>query len=212
MAASVSDLANERLDGLIRAYLGRIGGAAKFGAALGGVNSTRTVEMAPGSPPGAFITGAPWRDLASATSAPLVNAFTAAMHGFAWHIPYSGDPAAGPGVADRAAVAHRVGPDAPAPAVELAMGFFVVGPNVDYFDHQHEPEELYLPIAGRARFWNEAGGWMNAGPDTTMIHPSWQWHAMRTGQEPVLILWMWLGPGGIANRPALRPGLAGVAR
>jgi hypothetical protein len=120
-----------------------------------------------------------------------------------WFQPYEGDPRAGEGFAERAVANPSVGPWAPLKAEHVGMGFFPVGPNVTYAEHAHAPDEIYLPIAGCARFSCQSYGTVVTGPDRALLQPSWDWHRMETEQNPVLILWVWIGEG-LKENPVFR--------
>lgn len=191
-------------------YLCQLDGTQKFIDAFRAVDATDVSPPPVEDPPFDFMVQTDWSTMASARSRPLVDAVQNAMTELAWHVPLGGDPAAGPGFAQRAMSTGRIGPKTPLKTDDLASGVFVVGPNVKYLDHQHEPEELYLPIAGQADFWNPTNGWHVAGPDHVTIHPQWEWHAMTTGEQPVMIFWAWLGPEGFNDKAILRPTLGGL--
>ena len=191
-------------------YIDTLPGTGKFIKAFQDVDATHPQAPPVEDPPLPFIAQADWAALASDNSRNLVSAFAAAKHDLPWHVPYAGVPLAGPGFATGASATGRIGPISPVRSDCLASGFFAVGPGVDYFDHQHEPEELYIPVAGRAEYWSESGGWHVAGPDDVMVHPQWEWHAMKTSDQPVLIFWAWLGPEGFGRAPDLRAALAGL--
>ncbi|MEM7056414.1 MAG: dimethylsulfonioproprionate lyase family protein [Pseudomonadota bacterium] len=191
-------------------YLHQLPSTEKFVGAFTELDATHPAPPIIEDAPLPFIAKADWTALASEKSADLVAAFAKVRHDLPWHVPYSGDPLAGPGFSTGAASTGRIGPTAPVRSDVFASGFFAVGPGVDYFDHQHEPEELYLPIAGKAEFWSESLGWHEAGPDDLMVHPQWEWHAMKTGDQPILIFWAWLGPEGFGRLPDLRAAMGGV--
>ena len=74
---------------------------------------------------------------------------------------------------------------------KIACGVLLLGPGIEYPDHAHEAEELYLPLAGRA-FWRSDGSdWRLRPPGTWIHHPSWIIHAMRTSHEPLLAAYVW---------------------
>lgn len=189
-------------------YLRGIGGTEAFVEALGA--RVPPPFRAPPERPKAFMRTSPWRDLASPASRPLVEAIVAGMDRLPWQTPYGPDDGAGAGFHDRAMATEHLGGAQTFGDGEVATGVFTVGPAVTYHDHAHAPVELYLPIAGRATFWSESRGWRDAGPDEIIVHQSWEWHAMRTGAVPVLILWAWIGPDGIGIRPILRCEMAGL--
>lgn len=203
---------DDQIVALMREYLGTLAGADRFAAEFEALIGTPVVDVPYEEPPFAFMTDTDWPSLASTASRALVAAVSDRMGALPWHVPYRSDPSiAGPGFADRAMSTVRVGPHAPVRAEAFASGIFVMGPDVTYFDHKHEPAELYLPISGMAEFWNEDRGWYWAVADDVTIHPSWQWHAMRTGPQPVMIFWAWLGPEGFGTDPVCRPAMAGEA-
>jgi hypothetical protein len=76
---------------------------------------------------------------------------------------------------------------------EMAGGFLVLGPHLHYPDHHHAAEEIYIPLVGGA-MWRKGGGPYVERPAGTFIHhPSNVSHAMKTGEEPLLALYLWRG-------------------
>ena len=207
---TTSDSRPERFYSLILDYISQLEGTGDYVQALRAVDASAPVPPPVEDPPGAYNTAANWTARCSPKGAALVGAMCAEMHELPWHPPYAPGVDAGPGFAELAASSGRVGPKAPVRSDRVAAGFFAIGQGVDYFDHAHEPAELYIPIAGEAEFWAEGKGWRRLGPDSVMVHPPWQWHAMRTPDSPVLVLWMWLGPQGFGVAPTLRREIAGL--
>ncbi|MBB6464793.1 hypothetical protein HNQ96_000640 [Aminobacter lissarensis] len=76
---------------------------------------------------------------------------------------------------------------------KVAGGFLVLGPDVEYPDHHHVAEEAYLPMTGGTewRMGDAPFGVRNAGE--VIHHASNVNHAMRTGSEPLLALYLWRG-------------------
>ena len=73
----------------------------------------------------------------------------------------------------------------------IACGVLMLGPDTEYPAHSHEAEELYLPLAGRAWWRSGQSDWRLRAPGTSIHHPSWTTHAMRTGREPLLAAYVW---------------------
>jgi hypothetical protein len=73
----------------------------------------------------------------------------------------------------------------------IACGVLMLGPDTEYPAHSHEAEELYLPLAGRAWWRSGKSDWRLRAPGTSIHHPSWTTHAMRTGREPLLAAYVW---------------------
>ncbi len=185
----------------VRDYLRLLPGAEDFVAALDLV--TGTPEPGASLPVPDVVTAHDWAALASERSLPLVRTMIRHQAQLAWFQPYEGDPRAGEGFAERAAANPCVGPWAPLKADHVGVGFFPVGPKVTYADHAHEPDEIYVPIAGRAHFHCDTYGDLESGPDRVILQPSWAWHRMHTEDAPVLILWVWTG-GGFHRNPVFR--------
>ena len=189
-------------------YMQTVPGTERFAAVLG--TQIPADKTGAGDALRPFVRHMPWAELASPASRPLVQAFTAAVERLPWTIPYAADAGAGQGFSEGAVASEHLGAGTTFGSGPVASGIFAVRPGVTYHDHAHQPVELYLPIAGRAAFWSETRGWRHAGPDQAIVHQPWEWHAMQTTDQPVLILWAWLGPDGIGTRPILRCEMAGL--
>lgn len=85
---------------------------------------------------------------------------------------------------------------------QLAAGFLVLGPDIEYPDHHHIAEELYIPLTGGTswRMGDEPFRLRSAGE--IVHHASNVSHAMRTGSEPLLALYLWRG-GPLAQRSTI---------
>ena len=84
-----------------------------------------------------------------------------------------------------------VGLTGPVPCAGLACGFLVLGADIAYPPHHHEALELYLPLAGRASWWQAGSGWREIPPGGPVRHARWKLHAMRTHAQPLLALYLW---------------------
>ena len=76
------------------------------------------------------------------------------------------------------------------------MGLFLVDPSTYYPPHAHSAEELYLPLSGTALYSVGDKPPREQPPGAFMRHKPWEAHTMWTGDEPVLILWAWMGDIG----------------
>jgi mannose-6-phosphate isomerase-like protein (cupin superfamily) len=84
----------------------------------------------------------------------------------------------------------------------IAAGFLLLGPQTHYPDHHHVAEEIYIPLTGGTA-WSKGGGEPVVCPAGEVIHhPSGVSHAMRTGDEPLLALYLWRG-GDLAQRSVI---------
>jgi len=75
--------------------------------------------------------------------------------------------------------------------VKIAGGLLLLGPNTLYPVHRHEAEEIYLPLSGAADWRQGDATWRKRPPGTLIHHCSEEIHAMRTGDEPLLALYLW---------------------
>jgi hypothetical protein len=85
-----------------------------------------------------------------------------------------------------------VGSTAAVRSDKLAVGFLVLGPHTFYPKHRHEAEEIYVPLSGTAEWLQGDGIWRSRRPGTIIHHQTHESHAMRTGVQPLLALYLWL--------------------
>lgn len=102
---------------------------------------------------------------------------------------------------DGYAYAPLSGPDCPIPCEVPLAGFLLMKSNTVYADHRHAPREVYLVMTPGARWCLDSGEWFEVNAGDLIFHDSWQMHAMRTGDEPLLAFAAWLEGG---DRAAIR--------
>lgn len=96
------------------------------------------------------------------------------------------------------AYCELVGPDGAIPAESFRMGLYIQFPNSFYPLHNHAAEELYLPLSGTAHWWRDGVEDQPIPPGNLIRHASFERHATRTIEEPLLAIWTWtgmIGPG-----------------
>jgi hypothetical protein len=79
------------------------------------------------------------------------------------------------------------------PSRQIACGFLILGPSTLYPRHRHEAEEIYIPLRGTARWQQSDAVWRERRPGAVIHHASDEPHAMQTGAEPLLALYVWRG-------------------
>lgn len=85
----------------------------------------------------------------------------------------------------------------------VAGGFLILGPGIEYPDHHHVAEELYIPLTGATEWrMGGGGGWRQRDAGVLIHHASNISHAMRTGDEPLLAFYLWRG-GPLAARSTI---------
>ncbi|WP_421912606.1 dimethylsulfonioproprionate lyase family protein [Mesorhizobium sp.] len=76
---------------------------------------------------------------------------------------------------------------------EVAAGLLILGPDIVYPDHHHVAEEIYIPLTGGTEWRMGESGFRVRAAGEVVHHASNVNHAMRTGQEPLLALYIWRG-------------------
>ena len=82
---------------------------------------------------------------------------------------------------------------------KAAGGFLILGPDTVYPDHHHVAEEIYIPLTGGTDWRMDDGAFRRREANEIIHHASNVCHAMRTGDEPLLALYLWRG-GPLAAR------------
>jgi quercetin dioxygenase-like cupin family protein len=82
-------------------------------------------------------------------------------------------------------------PAAKRTSAQISCGVVVLGPGTLYPPHRHEAEEIYVPLSGTAAWQQGDAIWREHPPGTLIHHSSEEPHAMRTGEEPLLALYLW---------------------
>ena len=128
---------------------------------------------------------------APAFSAPVCAELLAVAARLAWHRTYTqADVSSG---AIEALFLERYGWCELLRGRALACGFLLLGPGVHYPAHHHQPEELYLPLSGTAEWQQGDGVWRERPAGALIHHAALEPHAMRTGSDPLLALYLWRG-------------------
>lgn len=76
---------------------------------------------------------------------------------------------------------------------EVAAGLLILGPGITYPDHHHIAEEIYIPLTGGTEWRMGEGGFHTRQAGEIIHHASNVSHAMRTGSEALLALYIWRG-------------------
>jgi hypothetical protein len=85
---------------------------------------------------------------------------------------------------------------------EVAAGLLILGPGIVYPDHHHVAEEIYIPLTGGTEWRMGEGGFRKREAGEVVHHASNVNHAMRTGNEPLLALYIWRG-GPLAQKSTI---------
>ena len=88
--------------------------------------------------------------------------------------------------------AQIIGPEGLEVRQDLIVGVTLMRPDLDYPDHQHEPQELYLVLSdGRWRQGNDKGNgdWHTPGLGGLVYNKSNVMHGMKSVATPLIALW-----------------------
>lgn len=96
---------------------------------------------------------------------------------------------------DKYAYACLSGPDGPQRCEAPLCGYILLAPNMSYADHRHAPREFYLVLTPGAQWSLNSGEWFDVQAGDLIVHESWQMHATRTGDKPMLAFAAWLERG-----------------
>lgn len=82
---------------------------------------------------------------------------------------------------------------------EFAAGLVLYGPNIDYPDHWHVADEIYLPLSDTGLWSSDRDDYQKRRAGDIIYHSSNMPHAIRTGDEPLLAAYVWHG-GDLAQK------------
>jgi len=137
-------------------------------------------------------------DVAVPATGALVRMFVDAARSLHWAQTYGPDDF-GASFLERYAWTELIGLRGPVASAQIAAGFLLLGPGIEYPLHRHAAEEAYLPLAGAAQWKRDDGDWVRRAPGKPIHHASRVPHAMRTQREPLLALYVWRG-GNLAEK------------
>jgi quercetin dioxygenase-like cupin family protein len=119
--------------------------------------------------------------------AALADAFASIEPALAWR-RRPGAEGASPDFRDGHANALIVGPGGLEAREDPRVGVSLLAPAVQYPDHRHPPEEVYVALT--AGEWRQGDGpWHEPGPGGLVHNPPNIVHAMRSGKTPLLAIW-----------------------
>ncbi|RWG82684.1 dimethylsulfonioproprionate lyase family protein [Mesorhizobium sp.] len=82
---------------------------------------------------------------------------------------------------------------------DVAAGLLILGSDMVYPDHHHIAEEIYIPLTGGTEWRMGEDGFRVREAGEVIHHASNVSHAMRTGKEPLMALYIWRG-GPLAQK------------
>lgn len=131
----------------------------------------------------------------------LANAFEALEPSLTWWRRSGAEAHAEP-FASGHANTYIAGPSGVERRSDVIIGASLVAPDVDYPQHAHGPEELYI-VMSESDWYNEHAGWYTPGVGAVVYHAPGVRHAMRSRSQPLLAIWcLWAPHEPMSNRAA----------
>ena len=121
--------------------------------------------------------------LQTVSSVPTVTGNAALTQDLQWHesarshTPYS----------------QLIGPTGLIKHQSFRVGLFALIPDIDYADHAHPADEVYIVLAGSGSWSLDGGPYQVKRAGDIIDIPSMMTHAMQTGPTPVLTVYSWSG-------------------
>ena len=122
----------------------------------------------------------------------LVKMLSFLANHMAWGQTYSAQDL-GFGFLEKYGWTELIGLRGPITSNRVACGFLLLGPEIEYPQHCHESEEVYVPLTGQTLWQQSNQDWVYRASGLPIYHASWAPHAMRTETTPLLALYLWRG-------------------
>jgi hypothetical protein len=119
----------------------------------------------------------------------LVETFVAMANALEWRQTYTVADL-GPDFLEGYGWSELIGLRGPVPSENIACGFLLLAPAIEYPRRAHAAEEIYLPLAGEALWQRGDEGFIACPCGSPIHHPSWLPHATRT-ISALLCLYIW---------------------
>lgn len=133
-------------------------------------------------------------DLDAALDGLDLDGFGTLLRDLAPRLPWveSSLPMPGP-LVGRYSYVDIAGPDALIVTQDLGFGLYLQRRDTVYPAHAHAAEEFYVVLSGTAAWQKGDGAFSKQPPGRFIHHRPNERHAMTTGAEPLLAMWLWTG-------------------
>ena len=152
-------------------------------------NSWEAVE-AVDSPVSAFLAGA--ADQAASNTPTLLQTFARHNHRLRWEQSYRKQDGLVPdAMLDAYGFAEIIGLRGPFISDRIRAGIAIWGPQVEYPQHQHQAEEIYVILSGSAAFSFDGGAAQARRAGDLVFVESNRRHGFRTEEESLVVYYLW---------------------
>jgi len=93
----------------------------------------------------------------------------------------------------KSAILELLGPHGLGVSHSVRSGLYLQSPGCLYPPHSHAAEEFYLVLSGHASWQKGESEFEKKSPGALIHHSSYESHAMRTFEVPLLAAWIWIG-------------------
>jgi len=132
-------------------------------------------------------------DFASPLTSDIVSAIIQTIPFLQWQQSYTIKDGFDAHYLDNYVWFNLVSPDGPFYSEDIRISVGYWGCGLHYKNHWHEPEEIYIPLAGDARFHSEGTVSKIAKPGDLILHRSNQPHSIDMDTKPLLAMAVWRG-------------------
>ena len=105
----------------------------------------------------------------------------------------------GAGFLEKYGWTELIGLRGPIDSKNIACGFLLLGPDIEYPMHSHESAEVYVPLNSKVLWVQGNENWISRPIGVPIYHRSWLTHGIRTESTPLLALYLWRG-GDLAQK------------
>jgi Dimethlysulfonioproprionate lyase len=126
------------------------------------------------------------------TFTPLVSALHSLHPFLRWsQNPKYTDAIMGEGFLQNYAYAELIGENGLLSGSDFTLGFLLLGPGQHYIDHWHKAPELYMPLIAGSLWCKAEEDFVERKAGEIIWHPPMVKHAMKTGEKPLLAVYVW---------------------
>ncbi|MEO0619279.1 MAG: dimethylsulfonioproprionate lyase family protein [Pseudomonadota bacterium] len=131
-------------------------------------------------------------DQVTSETEPLVALFDRHRLSCKWEQSYRRrDGLVGGDMLDGYGFVEVIGKQGPFVSGQVRIGIGVWGPDIDYPEHAHAAEEIYVPLAGHASFSLGGGAYKRHGVGSCVHVSPHLPHGFRTTDAPFVVLYIW---------------------
>jgi mannose-6-phosphate isomerase-like protein (cupin superfamily) len=126
-------------------------------------------------------------------AAPLYRTLKQAIPALRWQVSYTAEDGFSDDYLQNYAWCDVIGPEGVYLSGEYRIGFGYWREGIQYPTHAHEPEEIYLVVAGSGIFTTGDTPPRTCGPGDVVHHTPFLPHSIDMSDGPLLVMFLWRG-------------------